>query len=257
MAEMLLINPRRRRRKTARKSNPSPAQKRARAAFAAASRARAGKRRARNPAPRRAARVVRRRRRRRNPITVRARSRSPVLRRVARRVARRRRNPISLGSASGYIAMLKEGLIGGAGAVAVDLAFGYIAPYLPASLRRVPGEAGVGDAIKAVVTIAMGKLLAGVTRGLSEKAARGALVVQAHGLIAQMLPNTMTLGYATPSMMSNMNTRIGPNRNALMGMGRYTAPGVSQMLGRYTAPGVTQMLASRGRTMSREMGSVR
>ncbi len=256
MAEMLLINPRRRRRKTARKSNPSPAQKRARAAFAAASRGRARKRRARNPAPRRAARVLRRRRR--NPVAVvRTRRSSPVLRRAARRVARRRRNPISLGSASGYIAMLKDGLIGGAGAIAVDLVFGQLAPYLPASLRRVPGEAGVGDAVKAMVTIALGQLLDGVTKGLSQKAAKGALVVQAHGLIAQMLPNTMTLGYATPSMMSNMSTRIGPNRNALMGMGRYTAPGASQMLGRYTAPGATQMLASRGRTMSREMGSVR
>lgn len=152
------------------------------------------------------------------------------------------------------MSMLKDGLVGGAGAIAVDLAYGYLAPYLPTTLQRTPGSASVGDAVKAIVTIAAGKLLSRATRGLSEKAARGALVVQAHGLIAQMLPNTVTLGYATPSQVANMSTRIGPNRQALA---RYTSPGATQMLGRYTQPFATQMLASRGRTISREMGAVR
>lgn len=245
MAELLLINPRRRRRaasKGKRRSNPSPAQRAARAKFAAAARARSGAARASNP----------RRRRRRNPA-------APVARRVVRRVrrsnpirtrARRRRNPIGLGNTSSYIAMLKDGFIGGAGALGVDVLYGYLAPYLPASLQRTPGQASVGDAVKAVVTIALGKLLSRPTRGLSEKAAKGALVVQAHGLLAQFLPSTVTLGYSVAApTASGFNTRIGPNRRGVS-MARYTQPGASQMLGAYTQPGATQMLATRSRVMS-------
>lgn len=258
MAKMLLINPKRRARRAtrwprshraSRRRNPSAAQLAARAKFAAMARARSAKRR-KNPAPycvnanasgswRRAKRASSRRRRR-NPVT-------PIYSAPMRRY-RRRRNPINLGSSATYIRMIKEGLIGGAGAVAVDLAMGQINQFLPSTLQRVPGQVGVGDAVKAVLTVAMGHLLRGPTKGLSVDMARGALAVQAHGVIAQFLPSGMALGYATAAPVANMSARIGPNR-----LGRYTQPGVTPMLSRFTPPGTASpMLSSRMSTMARE-----
>ena len=242
MSEVLLINPRARRKS---RKPASAAQRRARAAFAAAARARSL-----NPRRRRKAR-------RRNPVAVGAPVRAA--RRVARRASnpvhrrrthRRRRNPISLGSSSAYVRMIKDGLIGGAGALGVDVAMGYITPYLPASLQRTPGSVGVGDAVKAVITIALGKLLDKPTKGMSMTAARGALVVQSHALMATMLPSTMTLGYSVPANVVPMSNRIGPNRRSL---NAYTAPGMTPLLNRYTsAGGPSPLLSGRDSVMQRE-----
>lgn len=242
MSEVLLINPRARRKS---RKPASAAQRRARAAFAAAARARSL-----NPRRRRKAR-------RRNPVAVGAPVRAA--RRVARRASnpvhrrrthRRRRNPISLGSSSAYVRMIKDGLIGGAGALGVDVAMGYITPYLPASLQRTPGSVGVGDAVKAVITIALGKLLDKPTKGMSMTAARGALVVQSHALLATMLPSTMTLGYSVPANVVPMSNRIGPNRRSL---NAYTAPGMTPLLNRYTsAGGPSPLLSGRDSVMQRE-----
>lgn len=243
MSEILLINPRARRKS---RKPASAAQRRARAAFAAAARARSL-----NPRRRRKAR-------RRNPVAVGAPVRAA--RRVARRASnpvagrrrthRRRRNPISLGSSSAYVRMIKDGLIGGAGALGVDVAMGYITPYLPASLQRTPGSVGVGDAVKAVITIALGKLLDKPTKGMSMTAARGALVVQSHALLATMLPSTMTLGYSVPANVVPMSNRIGPNRRSL---NAYTAPGMTPLLNRYTsAGGPSPLLSGRDSVMQRE-----
>ena len=242
MSEVLLINPRARRKS---RKPASAAQRRARAAFAAAARARSL-----NPRRRRKAR-------RRNPVAVGAPVRAA--RRVARRASnpvhrrrthRRRRNPISLGSSSAYVRTIKDGLIGGAGALGVDVAMGYITPYLPASLQRTPGSVGVGDAVKAVITIALGKLLDKPTKGMSMTAARGALVVQSHALLATMLPSTMTLGYSVPANVVPMSNRIGPNRRSL---NAYTAPGMTPLLNRYTsAGGPSPLLSGRDSVMQRE-----
>lgn len=247
MAKMLLVNPRRR---TAKRRKASPAQRAARARFAAMARARAGKRparraRRRNPAPAlpyvaatMPARARRRPARRRNPIA------------AARSYRRgRRRNPISLGRASTYVSMIKDAAIGAAGAVVVDLAMGQINRFLPATLQRVPGAVGVGDAVKAVLTVAMGQLLRGPTRGMSTQLAKGALTVQAHGIITQFVPAGLTLGYATAAPVVNSSARIGPNRAML---NRYIAPGQTPMLSRYVAPGLSPMLSGRDSTMARE-----
>ncbi len=250
MAKMLLVNPRRR---PAKRRKASPAQRAARARFAAMarSRSRAAKRPARrrkNPAPalpfvaaNMPARARRRPARRRNPIGASSAARS------YRRG--RRRNPISLGRASTYVSMIKDAAIGAAGAVAVDLAMGQINRFLPATLRRTPGTVGIGDAVKAVLTVAMGQLLRGPTRGMSTQLARGALTVQAHGIMTQFLPSTLTLGYATAAPVISRSARIGPNASML---NRYIAPGQTPMLSRYVAPGLTPMLSGRGSTMMRE-----
>lgn len=240
MAEVLLLNPAKRRK--ARRKNPSPAQRAARAKFAAMARARSvsarranPKRRRRNPAPMVSyeANPRRRRARRRNPI-------------AAYRRVTRRRNPIGLGSVSlnGIMAVAKEAAVMGAGAVAMDVAYGHVQKYLPASLQAGPNQATVGAAVKAVLTVAAGQMLSRSTGGLSRKAALGALTVQMRDLVSGMLPagTVAGLGYAVPGRVVNRSARIGPNQTT---MNAYTPPGSkTPLLNAYTAPGSMSPLLS-------------
>ena len=155
------------------------------------------------------------------------------------------------------LGMIKAAMIGGAGAVAIDVAMGQINRFLPASLQRVPGKVGVGDAVKAAITVVLGRLLAKPTRGLSNQMAQGALVVQAHQLIAGFVPASMTLGYGVPARVVNMSNRVGPVRNGNPAVGAYTRPGstplLSQRVGAYLRPGSTPMLSGlRGTAQQRE-----
>lgn len=219
MAEMLLINPRRRRK--ARRANP------------VAKRRRVTARRKRNPMPAVAAPVFARRRRRMNPL-------------ARRRVMRRRRNPIGGRMGTGMLmSAIREAFVGGAGSVAVDLAMGQINKYLPATFKTVPGSVGAGDAVKALITVMLGHYLSGPTRGLSRKMAQGALTVQAANIVKSFVPATMAMGYASPArIVPGVNT-VGPN------MGAYT--GGTPLLNAYTKPNVTPLLAAnRSSAMSRE-----
>ena len=113
---------------------------------------------------------------------------------------------------------------------------------LPASLQVVKGAPGAGDAIKAVVTVIAGKMLSKATRGLSVKAAQGALTVQAHGIVSGLLPASMQvngMGYYSPAQIASMTNRVGPIRR---GMNAYVSPGQTQLLNAYTQPGRTQLL---------------
>lgn len=151
MAELLLLNPRKRRTRKARKT---PAKRR------------------RNPI----AAVARQRPRRRNPIAAvagrRTRRRNPIaLRKASRRSGgRRRRNPIGGGlSVKGITRTLMDAAIMGAGAVGVDMAYAQINRMLPATMQPQPGRLGVGDAVKAVITAALGALRTGPPRALPAK----------------------------------------------------------------------------------------
>jgi len=254
MSEVLLLNPAKRRKA---RRNPSAAQRANRARFAAAARARA------NPAKRRRAR-------RRNPVAVfspgpnryatgtargtayRHRVASSRTRTAAKRranpIRRRRRNPISLGgvNVNGVMAQLKEGALMGAGAVAADMGYSYIQRYLPASLQAGPGQVTAGSALKAVITAAAGVMLSRATKGLSRKAAMGALVVQARDIVAGLLPagSVAGLGYATPATrLSLQSNRIGPNRASPLGA--YTQ-GPTPLLSAYTMPGASPLLSGGG-----------
>jgi hypothetical protein len=182
MATTLMLNPRKRRasRKSGKRA-PSAKQRANWARFAKMARARAS--RSANPSPRRG---KRRAARRSNPVVT-----------YRRRSVRRRRNPISLGRSMGggglfnfrsYLGPIKDAAIMGAGAVAMDMAYAYATPYLPAALQRVPGKLGMGDLAKMILTVAFGKLLSKPTRGLSMKAAQGALVVQARDIALTFVP---------------------------------------------------------------------
>lgn len=186
--------------------------------------------------------------RRRNPVSMRAvtrRASTPVAKKNPRRrrrrtvlsVRRRRRNPSFRvgGIFSGLVPMLKNAAIGAAGAVGVDLAMGQVNKYLPDAVKVVPGKVGAGDAVKAVITVALGKLLSRPTRGMSVTAAQGALTVQAHGIVKQFLPPTITaqLAYASPARIVPGSNRIGPNT-----MAAYQRPGGSSpLLNAYLKPG--------------------
>lgn len=110
--QLLLINPRRRRRRKAH-------------------RARARVRR------RRVVRAHRRHRRHRNPFVAHAQPRRRR-RRIHRHRARRRRNPFLGGGRGGIVKDLTAAATGAAGAVAMNVVWGYLSPMLPASISSSP-----------------------------------------------------------------------------------------------------------------------
>lgn len=220
MAEMLLINPRRR------KARKTTAKRRVRRASTA--------RRRRNPIAAVARRVMYRRRR--NPIGL-----------MKRRVMRRRRNPIGMGRVGmgSVVSMVREGLMSGVGAVAFGVVHGQIQKFLPAALRVVPGRIGAGDAVKALITVVLGQALSGVTRGYSKKAAAASLTVQMHDLVKGFVPAALPLGglgYASPAGISMGTNRVGPIRR---GMNAYT--GGTPLLSAYTSGGSQLLNGARSR----------
>lgn len=242
MAKTLLINPRRRKARR----NPSAAQLRNRARFAAAARARsrvrsANPKRRRNPANYAplmyATNPSTRRRRRRNPV-------GAIGRYVSRR---RRRNPISLGGSSlsmkGVLDLAKEAAIMGGGAVAMDWLYSQVSKYLPANMQAGPGQVNLGSVVKMGITAALGIALNRTTKGLSKKAALGALTVQARDIVLTYVPASVSasvsgLGYMSPTPTFNRNFRINANRAGNVGMGAYIpgmrSPALNGM-GRYAA----------------------
>ena len=231
MAEMLLINPRTRRK--TRKANPA-------------------RRRRRNPLA--LARVVHRRRRA-NPIAaVHRRRRNPIG--MMKRRVMRRRNPSMLGG--NYMMAIREALMDGFGAVAIDYAYHMIAKAIPGSAGSFltpTATVGAADAVKAVLTVVLGNALNGVTRGFSRKAAKASLTVQSYQIMKKVLPAQITsnlsgLGYMTPAVVtSGYGTRIGPIRGQ---MGAYVAPGTTPLLSAYTASGSASPLLSGSSARMRE-----
>lgn len=219
MAEMLLINPRKRR-----------AAKKARRVA---------------PAKRRAVA------RRKNPISlasVRRRRKNPIA--AVRRMTRRRRNPISMGMGGGYMTAIREALVGGAGAVGMEIIFGQVNKFLPASVQKVTGTVGAGDAVKAVLTVFIGQALNKVTKGMSKKAAQASLTVQAHDIIKTFVPATLTLGgaglgglaFASPAAIASGTNRVGPIRQ---GVNAYT--GGTPLLSAYQKSGGSTALLNGAR----------
>ncbi len=253
MAGMLLLNPRRRRK--ARAANP---------------RRKHAKRRASPLYARKRARSANPRRRRRNSIAfpvgasfmaanprrrrAKSRRRNPI--HLMRRHTRRRRNPLHMG---GIVGMLKDAALMGAGALAVDVAWGNINALLPKALQMNtattgdttnPGSVGVGDALKIAATVMVGQLLDGPTRGMARKAAMGSLVVQFRDILSSYVPSSLPMagmGYVQPAPTINGQMWTGPHkRRAGAGMGYLTRPGAATPLlrgvGFLTRPGASTPL---------------
>lgn len=142
--------------------------------------------------------------RRHNPIAA---ARKHVMKHV-----RRRRNPIGGGkiNANTMMSAIKEALMGGVGAVAMDVVYGQINNMLPASLQRTQGVVGTGDAVKAIITVALGQVLNKATKGYSKRAAMASLTIQAHDIVKSYVPASMNLGYASPARVVRGTNRVGP-----------------------------------------------
>lgn len=184
---MLVGNPAKRRKS---RKAPSAAQKRARAAFAAAARSTkaAPARRRRRSARASVSTVVRRARR----------SVSPRVRRYARRANAGYR----LG---GIIPMVKNAGAGAAGAVAVDIGFGFIAQYLPVSMQSQTDSSGAPNYMyylaKSGVAIGIGMVGKKVLGKYAPALVMGSLIVTFHQLLRGFVQNSgvnVPLGYYAP-----------------------------------------------------------
>lgn len=144
-----------------------------------------------------------------------------------------------------FVSQGKDALLGATGALGTEFLWAKLNPNLPDMVRVVPGKPGAGDAVRAVVVAAAGRMLAPKTRGLSAKLATGALTVQFYGLVRNMLPADIKnqMGYVAPAMIVQGQPNISPNRVRQNSMQRYTQPGATPLLNRYTRPGATPLLS--------------
>lgn len=154
MAEMLLVNPRRRkRRKTSARRKSSHKRRKTTARRAAPRRRRRHVARMANPRRRRSRRVL------------------------TRAVRRRRSNPSFRSIAGGAVPTLKAGFTGALGALGLDFLWGYGKSYLPASIA---GSAIAQYAAKLVGALLIGFVGNKVLRGKGQAMAVGAATVVIH-----------------------------------------------------------------------------
>lgn len=185
---------------------------------------RAGGRRKGRSAAQKAAtrRMLAANRARKNPVRRRARRKSvavarPAARRVTRRSARRsmRRTSsrrVSAGFRSvtgGAFGLLKAGAIGAGGALAVDVAQGFVNGFLPATMATKMNADGtpnyINAAVKFGVTLGVRALASKVVSAdTANKMALGAVTMQVYELarpfVQSVLPATMSLGWYSPGM---------------------------------------------------------
>lgn len=150
---------------------------------------------------------------RRNPARRRRarRSANPVVIHHTRRVSARRyrRNPSRRSSVMSHAntatvkGLLMRGVVGGAGAVLVDVGMGYASSFLPASMAT-PADATTGApnygyfGAKAALALALGIYGKRFTRHAGNMA-EGALTVLAYQFIRPMVPAGIRLGYMNPA----------------------------------------------------------
>lgn len=148
--------------------------------------------------------VVKTRRRRKarasNPAPLKYRSVRRKVMSVRRRRSARRRNPIGGFSLGALTSLMKDGAIGATGALAVDLAMGYIP--LPAIMVSRKTESGGVNYVyyltKAVAAVGVGALGKKVIGRSAETAAMGAMVVNFYDLFRSLMPAGVSLGYVSP-----------------------------------------------------------
>jgi hypothetical protein len=207
--ELLLINPRK--RKAAKKAAP---------------------RRAKRRTVKRAAPVVVMA----NPKRRSARkSRMSHLKTSVKRAGRKyKRNPIAKLSMAGIGGMAKNAALGAAGAIAVDVGFGYVKNMLPVSMQTPTDGAGAMNPLyfvaKGAVAVAAGMLGSKVTKHASTMAA-GSLTISAYEILRSFIPTTVTLGYMNPAQMASRRMAPKPAQD----MARYVSGPGSKMNG-YSAP---------------------
>jgi hypothetical protein len=204
MAQLFMLNPRKRKRKARR--NPS------RRKLTAKQRRYFGPRRARaNPARRR-------RRARRNPVLA-ANPRRRHRRRVHRNPARRhyRRNPGLRLSVRGVVNQVTDAATGAAGATIVDVLMGYVAPNLPASMLT-PNVYPIVKGGVAIAFGAIGGMMGGQIGRFAAKGAEGSLIVTLHDVMRSFLPANLALGFINSGYVAPFSRNMGAYVNGVRPM---------------------------------------
>ncbi len=207
MSEILLVNPRRRGAKKRRMSakqrkyfGKRTKSRRKRATVAAAPR--------------------RRRRRARAVVAVR---RNPSRRRKLTATFRRRKrhhNPSLRNITSGAIPMLKDGFVGAAGALGLDLMWGYGKSYLPASIA---GSPLAQYAVKLAGALAVGMIGNKLLRGKGRAMAVGATTVVLHDALKAQIQSSF------PSIQLGEYLTFAPTVGTMRRAGRVLSSGAPQM----------------------------
>ena len=134
-------------------------------------------------------------------------------------------------SKSSAMGLLKTGAIGGAGAVGVDLVFGYAGSILPASAVSKINADGSANFMyygaKGALAVALGTFgKRFMPAPLAEKLAAGSLTVMSYELMKGLLPASMTLGnsrgvgYMNPAQVMRGTGKIVPINRAVAGVQR-------------------------------------
>lgn len=149
-----------------------------------------------NPRRRKGRKNPRHRHRRRNPHRFhRRRHHNPH-----RRRSRRYHNPMSLGGIKGMVKpVLKEGFIQAAGALGLDVVWGYVNPKLPASIQ---GSPYLAFAVKCLTAIAVGAIGGKVMKGRARDFAVGGVTVAAHDMLKSALQTNMPTVFGTGGSLS-------------------------------------------------------
>jgi hypothetical protein len=204
MAEILLVNPRRRRKSKAKRKSSRKSYRRARRAAP-----RVRRRKAVAAAPRRRRRVVR----------------------AVKRYRRRKENPSFRGITGSVMGGVKAGFIGALGALGLDVLYGFAKPKLPAALTSGPAD----YLTKALAAVLVGMVGNKVMRGRGAALTTGAMTVVIHdALKAQIAANfpgvplgeyiasSPIVGYgANPATPLGVPTIPQPTGYQTTGMGAY------------------------------------
>ncbi len=207
MSEILLVNPSRRGAKKRRMS--------------AKQRKYFGKRKSRKTRVVAIANPRRRRRARRAMTAVR---RNPSRRRhltaTHRRRHRRHSNPSFRNIGAGAVPMLKEGFVGAAGALGLDLMWGYGKQWLPASIA---GSPLAQYAVKLAGALAVGMIGNKILKGKGRAMAVGATTVVLHDALKAQIQSSF------PSIQLGEYLTFAPTVGTMRRAGRVLSSGAPQM----------------------------
>lgn len=216
MAEILLVNPRKRK------------SRRGKRRMSALQRKYFGGGRKKRRAVARAANPRRRKRRKQNVYINPSPRRKRRSRRTLTRGARRRRNPSLRGMGGSVINQvmptLRAGFIGAAGAIGLDLLWGYGKAYLPASIAGSPlAQYGA----KLLGAIAVGMIGGKVLRGRGRDLATGAATVVIHDALKAQIQASF------PAVQLGEYLSYAPVTGYMPRAGQLLSTGLSGQVGEY------------------------
>ncbi len=158
-------------------------------------------------------------------------------RRHHRHHARRRRisNPLRLPAMGGLQHQIVPALIGGGGAIGVDIGLAYLSPYLPAFLQSGWGRIGAQVIAALGLGFAAGKM---VDRSTGQAVMAGALTITAYSALRQVLAPTLGANIKGLSGLADFSDYTPTNWS-----GGYA---VGANMGAYMRPGVGAYMRSPG-----------